>query len=33
MVGLLLGELVSTKKTSMQRMWLAYKKEMVRMIV
>ncbi len=33
-VGLLLGEGVSTKNlTSLQRMWLAYKQEIVRMIV
>jgi hypothetical protein len=32
-VGLLLGALVSTKKsTSSQRMWLAYKYEIVRII-
>ncbi len=33
-VGLLQGEVVSTKKnTSLQRMWLAYQEEIVRMIV
>jgi hypothetical protein len=33
-VGLLLGEVVSTKNNiSLQRRWLAYKKDIVRMIV